>query len=176
VKDYQIAGPDWLNNELYTMTASMPPDTTPDDLLLMMQRLLPERFQLAFHREMREMPVYELVQLKTGAKLKAVELGKGSMSMRPGQLTATAVPIYNFTDIMSRYLNRPVLDKTGLAGRTTSLWNRPEGKTTDAAGDLPAGPSLFTAIQEQMGLKLESRKAPIEILAVDRVEKVPTGN
>jgi uncharacterized protein (TIGR03435 family) len=95
VKDYQIAGPEWLNTELYTITASMPPDTTPDDLLLMMQRLLADRFQLAFHREMRDMPVYELVQLKTGAKLKPVELGKGSTSMCPGQLTATAVPIYN---------------------------------------------------------------------------------
>jgi uncharacterized protein (TIGR03435 family) len=155
----------------------MPADTSSEDLFLMMQRLLAERFRLAFHREMRDMPVYELVQMKTPHKLKGVELGKGSTSMGPGKLTATAVPIGNFVDTMSRYLNRPVLDKTGLSGTFDfSLEWSPDSKTSDAAGELPAGPSLFTAIQEQMGLKLESRKAPIEILVVDRAEKVPTGN
>jgi uncharacterized protein (TIGR03435 family) len=177
VKDYQTAGADWLNTELYTITASMPADTTGEDLFLMMRRLLAERFQLVFHREMRDMPVYELVQMKTAPKVKAVELGKGNTSMRPGQLTALAVPMANFAEIMSRYLNRPVLDKTGLSGTFDfSLEWSPDGKTADAAGDLPVGPSLFTAIQEQMGLKLESRKAPIEMLVVDRAEKIPTGN
>jgi uncharacterized protein (TIGR03435 family) len=97
--------------------------------------------------------------------------------MEPGKLTATAIPLRNFTDTLSRMLNRPVLNKTGLTGvfNFTLEWS-PEGKSTDGAGELPVGPSLFTAIPEQLGLRLESRKTPIEILVIDRAEKVPTGN
>jgi uncharacterized protein (TIGR03435 family) len=177
VKDYQVLGADWLNTALYTITASMPPDTTGEDLLLMVQQLLAERFQLAFHRETRDMPVYELVSGKTGAKLKSVDFGKGSTSFSPGKLTATAVPLRNFVEVLSRYLNRPVLDKTGLTGTFDfTLEFSPDGKGSDDAGELPVGASLFTAIQEQLGLKLEARKAPIEVLVVDRAERVPTGN
>jgi uncharacterized protein (TIGR03435 family) len=177
VKDYQIAGPDWLGTVVYSVTASMPADTTREDLMLMMQRLLADRFQLAFHRETREMPVYELIAGKAGPKLKPVEVGKGSTSFSPGKLTATGVPLRNFVEVLSRYLNRPVLDRTGLTGAFDfTLEFSPDRKGSDEAGELPSGASLFTAIQEQLGLKLEARKEPIEILVVDRAEKVPTGN
>lgn len=177
LKDYQVSGPEWMNTELYTIVASMPADTSGDDLLEMVQSLITERFQLVSHRETKEMPVYELVVGKNGSRLKAVEFGRGSTSVTPGKLVAQGVPLRNFTDQLSRFLNRPVLDKTGLTGvfDFTMEWS-PDGKTSDAAGDLPVGPSLFTAVQEQLGLKLESRKAPIETLVVDRAEKIPTGN
>jgi len=177
LKDYQVSGPDWINTELYTIVASMPADTTGDDLLGMVQSLISERFQLVSHRETKEMPVYELVVGKNGSKLKPVEFGRGSTSMTPGKLAAQGVPLRNFTDQLSRLLNRPVLDKTGLSGvfDFTMEWS-PDGKTSDAAGDLPVGPSLFVAVVEQLGLKLESRKTPIETLVVDRAEKVPSGN
>ena len=140
VKDYQVAGPDWMTTELYTIEARMPPDTILEDLMLMIQGLLAERFQLAFHRESREMPVYELVIGKSGAKLKSVGFGRGSTSITPGKLTAQAVPLRNFVEQLSRMLNRPVLDKTGLTGLFdfTLEW-APEGKTTDAAGICPPG-------------------------------------
>lgn len=177
VRDYQVSGPDWINTELYTIVASMPADTSGDDLLLMVQSLLAERFQLVFHKEQKDMPVYELVVGKGGHKLKQVEFGRGSTSMSPGKLVATGIPLRNFVDTLSRYLNRPVLDKSGLTGvfDFTLEWSQ-DGKATDAAGDLPAAPSIFTAIPEQLGLKLESRKAPIEILVLDRAERAPSGN
>ena len=177
VKDYQVVGPDWMTTALYTIEARLPPDTAMEDLLLMIQGLLAERFQLAFHRETREMPVYELVVGKSGARLKPVEFGRGSTSMTPGKLTAQAVPLRNFLEQLSRMLDRPVLDGTGLSGLFdfTLEW-APEGKSGEAAADLPSGPSLFTAIQEQLGLKLEARKAPVELLVVDRAEKTPAGN
>jgi len=177
LKDYQVTGPDWLNTELYSIVASMPADTFGEDLLEMVQGLITERFQLATHREMKEMPVYELVVGKNGSKLTSVPYGRGSTSVNPGKLTAQGVPLRNLTEQLSRFLNRPVLDKTGLTGvfDFTMEWS-PEGKTTDEAGDLPVGPSLFTAVQEQLGLKLESRRAPVEILVVDRGERVPAGN
>jgi uncharacterized protein (TIGR03435 family) len=177
LKDYQVTGPDWINTELYSILASMPADTTGDDLLEMLQGLITERFQMATHREMKEMPVYELVVGKAGSKLKPVEYGRGSTSMSPGKLVAQGVPLRNLTEQLSRLLNRPVLDKTGLTGAFDfSLEFAPEGKGSDAAGDLPVSPSVFTAVQEQLGLKLEPRKAPVEILVVDRAERVPTGN
>jgi uncharacterized protein (TIGR03435 family) len=177
VRDYQIGGPDWTGSELYNIEARMPTDTTSEDLLAMVQQLLADRFKLTFHTEQREMPVYELVVGKTGSKLKSVEFGRGSSSMSPGKLEATAIPLRNFVETLSRLLNRPVLDKTGMTGVFDFVleWS-PEGRSTDGAGDLPVGPSLFTAIPEQLGLKLESRKAPIEILVIDRAEKVPTIN
>jgi uncharacterized protein (TIGR03435 family) len=177
LKDYQVTGPDWINTELYSILASMPADTTGDDLLEMVQGLLTERFQMVTHREMKEMPVYELVVGKAGSKLKAVEYGRGSTSLSPGKLVGQGIPVRNLVEQLSRLLNRPVLDKTGLTGAFDfSLEFAPEGKGADAAGDLPVSPSLFTAVQEQLGLKLESRKAPVEILVVDKAERVPLGN
>jgi uncharacterized protein (TIGR03435 family) len=178
VKDYEVTGPDWLNTELYDIAASVPTDTAGDDVLLMMQSLLAERFKLALHRERKEMPVFALIVGKTGPKLKQVEFGPSRTSASPGKLTATNVPMRNLAEFLSRQLDRPVLDLTGLKGfyDFTLEW-APEAKASapgDAAGEI--GASLFTAVQEQLGLKLEGRKAPIEILVVDRAEKVPTGN
>ena len=177
LKDYQVTGPDWINTELYSILASMPADTTGDDLLEMLQGLITERFQLATHREMKDMPVYELVVGKTGSKLKPVEYGRGSTSMTQGKLVAQGVPVRNLVEQLSRLLNRPVLDKTGMIGAFDfTLEFAPEGRSSDAAGDLPVSPSVFTAVQEQLGLKLEPRKAPVEVLVVDKAERVPVGN
>jgi uncharacterized protein (TIGR03435 family) len=177
LKDYQVVGPEWINEDLYAIVASMPVDTTGDDLLEMVQGLITERFQMVTHREMKDMPVYELVVGKNGSKLKPVEYGRGSTSLSPGKLVAQAVPLRNLTEQLSRLLNRPVLDKTGMAGAFDfALEFAPEGRGADEAGDLPVSPSLFTAVQEQLGLKLESRKAPVEILVVDKAERVPVGN
>jgi uncharacterized protein (TIGR03435 family) len=114
---------------------------------------------------------------KAGSKLKPVEYGRGSTSLGNGKLVAHGVPLRNLVEQLSRLLNRPVLDKTGLAGAFDfTLEFAPEGRGADAAGDLPVSPSLFTAVQEQLGLKLEPQKAPVEILVVDRAVRVPTAN
>jgi len=180
LKDYQLSGPDWLDSEIYDIVTTMPADTSGDDLRLMLQNLLSDRFRLATHTEGKEMSVLALVVAKGGSKLKAAEFGNSNTSMSPGKLTAKAVPLLNVAEILSRHLNQPVLNMTGLQGvyDFTLEWG-PEPKGGAAAAGEPArelGPSLFTALQEQLGLKLEPRKAPIELLVVDRAEKVPVGN
>jgi uncharacterized protein (TIGR03435 family) len=183
VKDYQVSGPDWLGTEIYDITATLPPGTTGDDVLLMIQNLLTERFKLTLHRDTREFPVYALVVGKNGSKLQEVEFGRGSTSATPGKLTATRIGIRNLTEFLSRQTGRPVLDMTGLKGFYSFTLNyTPEevpsvpGPGTAQIPESAVGASLFSAIQEQLGLKLEARKAPVEILVVDHAEKVPTEN
>ena len=182
VKDYQVSGPDWLNTEIYDITATLPPGATGDDVRVMIQSLLADRFKLTFHRESKELPVYALVVGKGGSKLQEVEFGRGSTSGSPGHLEATRIAIRNLTEFLSRQTGRPVLDMTGLKGFYNFTLNfTPEAAPSAPSPETPivesaVGPSLFTAVQEQLGLKLEPRKTPVEILVVDHAEKVPTEN
>ena len=183
VKDYQISGPDWLGTEIYDIAATLPPGTTGDDVMLMIQNLLAERFKVTLHRDTKEFPVYALVVGKNGSKLQEVEFGRGSTSGMPGKLTATRIAMRNLTEFLSRQTGRPVLDMTGLKGFYSFTLNYAPDEAPSApipgAPPLPestVGASLFTAIQEQLGLKLEARKAPIEILVIDHAEKIPTEN
>jgi uncharacterized protein (TIGR03435 family) len=183
VKDFQVSGPGWLGTEIYDIAATLPPGTTGDDVRLMIQTLLAERFKLTLHRDSKDMPVYALVVGKGGSKLEEVEFGPGGTSGRPGQLTATKIPIRNLTEFLSRITARPVLDMTGLKGFYTFTLNYAPDETSSApapgAPPIPestVGASLFSAIQEQLGLKLEARKAPVEILVIDHAEKVPSAN
>jgi uncharacterized protein (TIGR03435 family) len=182
VKDYQVSGPDWLNTEIYDIAATLPPGTTGDEVMLMIQTLLADRFKLVFHRDSKELPVYALVVGKGGSKLQEVEFGRGSTSGSPGHLTATRIAMRNLTEFLSRQTGLPVLDMTGLKGFYSFTLNyTPEAAPSAPSPETPipesaVGPSLFTAVQEQLGLKLEARKAPVEILVVDHAEKVPTEN
>lgn len=183
VKDYQVSGPDWLGTEIYDITATVPSGVTRDDVQAMIQSLLADRFQLALHRDTREMPVLALVVGKSGPKLQEVEFARGSTSASAGKFTAVTVPIRNFTEFLSRQTGRPVLDMTGLKGfYSFTLSFTPDqaptapGPDSGPIAESAVGASLFTAIQEQLGLRLEARKAPVEILVVDHAEKVPTEN
>ena len=183
VKDYQVSGPDWLSTEIYDIAAILPPGATRDDVQLMLQNLLAARFKLTLHRDTREMPVYALVVGKGGSKLQEVEFARASTSASQGKLTATTIPIRNFTEFLSRQTGRPVLDMTGLKGfYSFTLSYTPEeapsapGPDIGSIAESAVGPSLLNALQEQLGLKLEARKAPVEILVVDHAEKVPTEN
>jgi uncharacterized protein (TIGR03435 family) len=183
VKDYQVSGPDWLSTEIYDIAATVPPGATRDDVQAMIQSLLADRFQLVLHRDTREMAVYGLVVGKSGSKLQEVEFAHGSTSTSPGKFTAATVPIRNFTEFLSRQTGRPVLDMTGLKGfYSFTLSYTPEqaptfpGPESGPIAESAVGASLFSAIQEQLGLKLEARKAPVEILVIDHAEKVPTEN
>jgi uncharacterized protein (TIGR03435 family) len=168
----------------------------------MIQALLVDRFKLAFHRETRDLPIYSLVVAKNGSRLQESKiddanpggrsgLGPGmgvSQAGRGGPVTVTAqqIPIANLAAELSRQLGRMVLDKTGLTGKYDFVlkWTpddipAPAGSTQNgqpapAALD-PNGPVLFTAIQEQLGLKLESGKGPVEVIVIDHIER-PSGN
>jgi len=153
----------------------------------MVQQLLADRFKLAVHRETKELPAYALVVAKSGPKLTATKDtggGKGTSS-GDGHLTATGLTMarlaQTLTQILSRELGRVVIDKTGIVGEyDLSLTWTPDDRSAAAANtskdtpDLP-GPSIFTALQEQLGLKLESTKAPVETLVIDHIEE-PSAN
>jgi uncharacterized protein (TIGR03435 family) len=175
-------------------------DLSPDQRRLMLQPLLADRFQLKVHTEVRELPVLALVIAKGGPKLHEAKPGDtyangikgfdgqggpGLMRMGPGQLTAQGLPMSSVAQLLSQQLGRTVQDKTGLTGKydftlqwtpdrdASPMFKGPEagpqglGATTSTES---AGPSVFTAIQEQLGLKLESQKGPVEVLIIDHVE------
>jgi uncharacterized protein (TIGR03435 family) len=164
----------------------------------MLQPVLAERFQLKVHRETRDLPVYELLLGKGGPKFNEAKpgdtypngikgpdghSGPGLVWIQDGQLTCQAVAMVELTRILSQRLGHNVLDKTGLTGKYdfTMQWPREEGPGSmfdgSEGGNAPesSGPSIFTVIQEQLGLKLESHKAPVEVLVIDHVE-APSAN
>jgi uncharacterized protein (TIGR03435 family) len=184
LKDYQLIGPSWLDTERFDITATMAKDSTSDEVLKMFQNMLAERFQLTMHSETRELPVYALTIAKTGHKLKEVEFGRSSTSMNHGKMEAHGVPPANLAAMLSRLIDRPVLDETNLKGFFDFNLEWTPDETGAAARpaepgtfiDSAVGPNLAVALQQQLGLRLESRKAPIEVLVVDRVSKTATEN
>lgn len=179
MKKYQIEGPDWIESVHFDVNAKLPADMPEDKLAfakafaVMMQKMLADRFQLVAHRETKSLPVYALVTTKK-TKLEEVPEGEMSFSASDTRYEGTAVDMANFAGSLSIFTDRPVLDMTSLKGFYNVKINWfPE---PHRAGESPAGPALPEALQEQVGLKLEPRKAPIEILVVDRANRTPTEN
>ena len=149
--------------------------------------LLSDRFQLAVHHDTKEAPVYALMVAKGGPKLKEntePRGGRQGIGMRPGgQLTATAAPVPMLANLLSNLMGRPVIDKTGLTAKYDFElhWTPDPGQTllppgapapaAEAPLPDPNGPTIFTALQEQLGLRLESQKGPVDMIVIDRVEK-----
>lgn len=245
VKDAQISGdPQWVSSEHFNLQAKpdeataaqmqkMKPEERHQTLMLMLQSLLADRFQLKLSRSTKELLVYALVVAKNGPTIKksdfvtpdkppdallpplpppggggpgpvmragGPQFKGGIMMMGPGHLNINGAPLERFADVLSRMLGRTVIDKTGLQGNYefTLNWTpdanegplMPGGPppgfnatTGGAAGSGPggpgpvtappdtSGPNIFTAIQEQLGLKLESQKGPVELLVIDHVER-----
>lgn len=156
-----------INDQL----SKLPSDQGMAEKRQMLQALLSDRFQLKTHRETRELPVYVLVVAKGGAKLQAwassgttVNAGNGYMHIQGG---ANSLDVLAGT--LATQLGRPVLNKTAVKGtyKITLTWTPDDQAANSSAA---SGPSLFTAIQEQLGLKLEAAKAPVDVLVVDHVE------
>jgi uncharacterized protein (TIGR03435 family) len=175
VKDYALSAPDWLDTVRFDISAKPPADTPEKQFQPMLQTLLTDRFKLAVHRESKVMSAYALIAGKNGSKLHAVEPGGGShRNSDGGKLTAQRVSMPQLADFLARHLDRPVVDKTELPGvfDFELRWAQDDSHSTDSA----SGPSIFTAVQEQLGLKLQSQKLPVEILVVDHAERIPTEN
>jgi uncharacterized protein (TIGR03435 family) len=176
VRGYQITGlPAWANSEKLTIeaktSAPIPPWPDSNNLLsAMLQSLLEDRFGLSLHRETHQDAIYNLVAAKSGFKLKtAAPDAPTGFEMLPRQIHSLAVPLEYLAGALANVLERPVYDKTGIAGKYDyRLYYTPDdAPTTD-----PAVPSIFTALEQQLGLKLEAAKGPVETVVIDRVERL----
>jgi uncharacterized protein (TIGR03435 family) len=191
VKQYQIAGPDWIVGNssavTYDVIATAGKPAAPEELKRMLGPLLAERFRLQFHRETRELPVFALLLAKGGAKFKdRGDGGESSIMPTPdGSVSFHNWSMENLADWLSRIpgVGRPVVDRTGLAGTYSfhaNLFAVEKGAAPDAMKramiDGDAAGTLRTTLPDQLGLKLEPQKAQIEILVIDHAERVPTEN
>ncbi len=189
MKQFQISGPNWIATTGFNIVAKVPSGATKDQMRPMLQRLLAERFQLAVHRETKDLPVFALVVAKGGPKLTAAqhpEDGGGSFGAWKGNArdVSTNQTIHGLAEFLTLLMDRPIVDSTGLTGTYDfTLYWAPEypmrlaTRTPGAEGEpSEPAPTIFQAVQDQLGLKLEPRKSPIEILVVDHMEPKPTEN
>jgi uncharacterized protein (TIGR03435 family) len=203
-RTWELSAPGWLNDVPVEINAKLPEGATREQLTPMLLNLLADRFKLTFHREKREMAVYELVFVKMGPKLKEVSgpvaSPPQSASGQPAAIDGEGFPVipggegwrvanarsriqfrrqtmYSFAYLLAQFTGRPVLDTTGFGDNhyalTLSWYNDPPA---DGAADFDSGPNIFKALQDQLGLKLESKKAPIEVTVIDHMERSPTQN
>jgi len=174
----QISGPTWIDSDRYDIDAKSPEGVPDSALAPMLQALLKERFRLEAHLEQKEQSVYNLVVLKGGPKIKPFEVGH-TMTMPPRMTGGSSMmtSLRNTMDQLAMSLagptDRPVINKTGLEGPYTYILQFGQ---TDHSAEANGAPDIFGALQQQLGLKLESTKAAVETLVVDRAERVPTGN
>jgi len=160
VRDFEIVGgPRWLDSDRYDLTARSAPGApgTTSETPRRLQTLLSERFELRSHREIRNLPEYALVVGKNGAKLRegAASNGPAGIQRECGRMTGTRASVANLTVYLSRQLDRPVVDKTGLSGTydfhfewTPDAGPCPGSAGGGAAADLSEAPSIFTALEE----------------------------
>jgi uncharacterized protein (TIGR03435 family) len=208
VKNYQIvSGPGWAASDRYDIDAKTDPSTSREQIRLMIQALLQDRFQLVLHHESRSLPVYHLVKAsKDGSKLQPAKKGScvernsepaitpgsptpnycGSSQWSPRSLIGTAITMQQFTTTLENILQRPVIDETGFTGTfDVRLSWIPDQVTPGllAPGVSPpprpsandAGPMIFTALAEHLGLRLQAAKGTVDILVIDHAER-PSAN
>ena len=172
----QITGPDWLDTDRFDV-AGKSPEAVPDtDLMPMLQALLNDRFGVEAHHEMKEMPVYEMIVAKGGLKISPYKPGAplpvGPRAERGGAAIMGTGTMAQLAKMMTSSAGRPVLDKTGLDGRYGYVLTF----TPLPAQPSDQSPDFFTAVQEQLGLKLEPAKDKIDVLVIDHAERVPVEN
>ena len=197
VKEFQIGGgPRRIGSDRFDVEKKAEnPRADPDQLRLMLQSLLEDRFQLELHRGNEQAPIYALVVAKDGPKInlapdqtsppvngpaqQGAGPNRGAMRIGGGSLVGNAVTLSLFTRLLSQRLDRTVVDKTNLDGRfdIRLYWTPDVGEVALDPGGNPlppanaTGPSIFSAIQEQLRLRLESTTGPIDLIIIDHVEK-----
>lgn len=196
-----IGVPDWAKTTKYDIDAKVDPSDldrlhslTRAERDAMLQGLLADRFQLRVHSEMREQAIYALTFAKGGSKLRRAKpgdsydkglkdpdngvTGAGVVIRTPRSIAAQAITVSNLVVMLTQIVGRTVEDRTGLAGNYDLTLNWTPDALTSSDSAAPGndnGPSIFTALQEQLGLKLESTKGPVPVLVIDHVER-PTEN
>jgi uncharacterized protein (TIGR03435 family) len=174
---YELVAPDWLQTQRFDVQAKVPDGVSREQFQAMLQDLLAKRFGLVAHRETREMAIYALRAPQGGAKLKewvAAAAGQSGAGRDDSGLAVRRMagwPMETVIVWLAAELGRPVVDETGLKGRYDIELRYLPGSAGDAAG-----PSLFDAVREQLGLRLDSVKRAMPVLVVDKVERTPTEN
>jgi uncharacterized protein (TIGR03435 family) len=230
VKPYQVTGPEWMDSERFEIIAKVPAGATKEQVEVMWQNLLADRFGVTLHHSSKVMQAYEMEAVKGGVKLKPTTLDPKAtasqaqglppgppqfdkngvpqftspgifmtMTMGPNGPTARLIgkaqTIEQLTESLSNQLNHPIVDKTSLTGQYDFVLEF----TPDSRGGIlpgmgpmplpvpadptqsqnaadPAGTTLIAALQQQLGLKLTSTKAPVDMIVIDKAEKTPTEN
>lgn len=173
VAEYSLSGPVWLGDDKFDIAAKQPDGAPRAQMRLMLQSLLAERFGLVVHRESKLVSGYALMAGKKTPTLheKPADTGTNTNTGR-GTIKGTNVSMLDLAGLLSRQLDQPVQDQTGLSGvfDLSLEWSPDQTQADDRAS------SLFTAIQEQLGLKLQAQKVTLDVLVVDHIERVPTEN
>jgi uncharacterized protein (TIGR03435 family) len=174
VKDYAFTGPTWLADVHFDVVARTPEGTQGSQVQPMMQSLLAERFGLKVHREPKSVSGYALVAGKKPPVLREMPAGgRSNTTAGNGKMDGTNVSMDGLADMLSRVVRQPVQNQTGLPGvMDVKLEWTPEQADPAAEGQ----GSIFTALQEQLGLKLQAQKITIDAVVVDHAERVPTEN
>lgn len=193
VRDFQISGgPDWVNSSHYDIEAIAEGNPNQDQFKRMLQTLLQDRFKLVLHHDSKELPIYELTVAKGGLKLQLLKEGDcivydaahppkpgqrssdgcDNLSNGRGSFDATSATMAQVAMMFSFQVGRTVVDKTGIEGKfPVHLKFAPVDGETGAPPAADAGPSIFTAVQEQLGLRLDAAKGPVDVLVIDHVDR-----
>ena len=177
-----VGGPQWVDQDRYYIEAKANVPAGDHELMLMLQTLLADRFKLVLHREQRTIPGYRLVLGKGGLKAQASAPDRGSVGhSQRGRIEAEGCTMAQLALKLAEVLQRPVLDATGISGKfdlklewtPDDMQAKPPSadQRTGNAPEAGAGPSIFAALLEQLGLKLESGKIPAQVLVIDSAEK-----
>ena len=183
VQDSQISGgPGWFTTEKWDVEARSDNGAahTAEETRRMLQTLLSDRFALSIHREMQQRPAYVLTVAKSGPKIQPkTEIGRTNIQVTSNSVHLESGELARLAQVLSTALGRPVLDRTGLTGLYDLLlqWDDAPVREGGVPGlDPSVAPgnsfgSIFSAIQEQLGLRLESRQAPVEVVVIDSIER-----
>jgi uncharacterized protein (TIGR03435 family) len=174
IQNFQFAGgPSWLDSDAYDISAITADhaEVSEKQYRALVRTLLAERFGLKVHWETRQGDVYALIVAKNGPKLKVGDHSKETglntnITGHEGRMVGINAPVFYLSTVLSNKLSHPVIDKTGLQGKYdwTLVWDPDPGSESTE-------PSIFTAVQEQLGLKLDAQKGPVETLVIDSVER-----
>lgn len=167
-----IGGPDWLDTDRFEIEAKADQPVGDSALMTLLQGILASRFSLALHHESRQQQVYLLEVAKIGPKLASAAGGQSFDQNGRGRIDSRNTSMEHFAQILGRQMDLPVLNRTGLDG----VYNLKLEWTPEAAQQgNDAGPTIYTAIQEQLGLRLRSARMPVDVLVIDHAER-PTEN
>jgi uncharacterized protein (TIGR03435 family) len=179
VVDFQVTGPDWIDQQRYDIVAKASGEASEDQMRLMMQALLADRFKLTAHKQTKEASAWVLGVGKNGPKFKE-SAAEGESSIVPDQkrmaIMVQRTPVSQLVDFLAPILRAPVIDETGLKGRydITIAVDKYIPDHATAISDMV--PIIVTGIQQELGLKLEQKKLQLEFVVVDSAEKTPAEN